>query len=243
MAGSVLLASVLYWFLPHAHIEAGAILGNANWLGANGTTEINIGTILKEIFVGGMLFGHVGATLLPGPVAKLIGLSPFSHSYNSPLWTLHLEFYGSLLVLVLVKLETRISRVGHKYLFIALLILLFAHPLDLFVIGYGTTKLLNGKTWARLIARWWVKYLAGFSIMLGIGMSADWAPVEVTSVFEHLSNFTSFPMRLNAYSYFGQYAGILIFFGILALPFLQRILTAPIGRTLGRYSFSLYLVS
>ena len=147
MAGSILLASALYLMLPHAHNEAAAILGSSNWLGSNGPVEINIGTTLKEIFVGGMLLGHVKATLLPGPVSTWIGLSPASHSYNGPLWTLHLEFYGSLMVLFLVKLEARISRVSHNYLFIALLILLFAHPLDLFLIGYRTAKLLNGKAW------------------------------------------------------------------------------------------------
>src|SRR5208283_6206007 len=113
----------------------------------------DIGGILKEIFVGGMLFGHVGTTLLPGPIGYWIGLPLSSHSYNAPLWTLHLEFYGSLLVLMLVKLETRMSDVCHKYLFIALLVSLFTHPLDLFVIGYGTAKLLNGKAWAQLTAR------------------------------------------------------------------------------------------
>jgi len=242
MGASILLASVLFLLLPQSHLEAGALLGSASWLGSNSPLRIDIGGILKEIFVGGMLFGHVGATLLPGPIGYWIGLPLSSHSYNAPLWTLHLECYGSLLVLMLVKLENRMSDVCHKYLFIALLVLLFTHPLDLFVIGYGTAKLLNGKAWAQLTARWWAKCLAGLSIILGIGMSVHTAPVKVLRGFDRFSSLIHFPMRLDAFHALDHYAAILIYFGILALPGLQRLLAARIGRALGRYSFSLYLV-
>jgi len=145
-------------------------------------------------------------------------------------------------VLLLVKLRRRLSRNWHRGILVTLLILLITHPLDLFVIGYGTARLMRTGFWQRLTQPWWIMALAVIAIAAGIGMSAHLAPAHAKEGFERFGNITCLPMRLDAFHAFGHYAAILIFAGVMILPFAQRLLSSRFCQFLGRYSFSLYLV-
>ena len=241
MAASVLLAAGLFWLLPQAHAKAGALVASS-WLTMI-APQPGIVSISKEIFLSGLFLGHAHFSLvLPGMFGERLGLMPLSHSFNSPLWTLHLEFYGSLLVLLLVGLESRLKPAWHRAACAAALLLLIAHPLGLFVIGYITAHALKTGFWQKISRTAALQAAAILAFAIGVCMSAHTAPSAFMRVYDRLSGFEKLPMHTDDFHFYSQYGAILIFFAVLALPALQRMLSSPICRSLGRHSFSLYLV-
>lgn len=242
MAASVLLAAAWFTLWPHAHARAAALQAGNPWLATIGPLRVTCGGVLREMATGGMVLGHVGESLLPGPLARWAGLTPAAQNFNSPLWTLHLEFWGSMLLLALARLRARLSPKAHRNLTWLLLVLLITHPLDLFLIGQGFAKAFSKGFVARLEQKFWTRALAVACILLGILASSHGLPKNIGRSFERFANLTRFPMRLDAFHAYGHFGGILIFFGILLLPGARRALAGKTGIVLGRYSFSLYLV-
>jgi peptidoglycan/LPS O-acetylase OafA/YrhL len=205
--------------------------------------KLNPVTVLKEIFVCGLFFGHAHfSLLLPGSLGDRLGLPALSHSFNPPLWSLHLEFYGSLIVLGLVAARERLTRRWHKVLCAVCTLGLIAHPMGLFVIGYLVAQMIRTVWWRRFVEGWLVRKLAVLAIILGVAMSAHVAPGWLIGAYDKVSRFEVLPMRADEFHFYAQYGAMLIFFGVLVLPELQGFLAGRLGRVLGRYSFSLYLV-
>ncbi len=242
MAASIILAALWFSPLPLAHIAASKLMGGNKWLSISSTVHVGIASIANEIFLSGMVFGHLGATLLPRQAVRMLGLLDLSNSLNPPIWTLHLEFYGSVLVLGLVRLQGKLSLNQHRTLCGVLFLVLIAHPLDLFVIGYLAAKMLRTTRWHRLQTKRWFKASATLALLLGLIMSLQIVPSGTVAELVRFSNATHLQMRLTAPEVLDDYGAIFIFFGILALPALQNMLSASLGQLLGRYSFSLYLV-
>ncbi len=242
MVACVLLAALWFAWLPRAHVQAAGLFGPNAWLDGLGPKRVTLGTVCKELVAGGMLLGDQGETLLPPPLPRWFGLAPAAQNFNPPLWTLHLEFYGSLLVLLMVRLRVWLSARWFKAIYGALLILLSMHPLGLFLIGFGVARLVRRPGWARCCGKPWMRRLAWLALIMGICASSHGLPAGWGREFERISNVFRFPMRLDAFHAYGQYGGILIFFAVLVLPGLRAWLGGKLGRVLGRYSFSLYLV-
>ncbi len=242
MVVCVLLAALWFAVWPRAHVQAAALFGPNTWLAGLGPKRVTLATVCKEFLAGGMLLGHQGETLLPPPLPRLLGLVPAEQNFNPPLWTLHLEFYGSLLVLLMVRLQAKLPARWFKTMYVTLLILLSMHPLGLFLIGFGVARLVRRPGWERYCATRWMRALAWLALIVGICASSHGLPAGWGREFERISNIFRFPMRLDAFHAYGQYGGILIFFAVLVLPGLRAWLGGPLGQVLGRYSFSLYLV-
>lgn len=242
MAASIAVGALWYFIFPHEHVAAAAVLGDNAWLRDSGPTHVRIGAVLNEMCTA-LLFGHAHFSLVfPGGLGERIGLLQLSQSFNAPLWTLHLELYGSLIVLLLVVSEQNVSPLWHKLFCAVAFCGLIAHPLGLFVLGYLATKMLNTAVWARFSAGLPGKILGGAALLLGVGMSAHVAPARLMQAYEQFIWFEKLPMKADDFHFFSQYGAILIFFGVLAVPEFQRILGAGLGRVLGKYSFSIYLV-
>jgi peptidoglycan/LPS O-acetylase OafA/YrhL len=110
------------------------------------------------------------------------------------------------------------------------------------VIGYLAAKWLKTEMWESISSRWVVKGIGVAAIVLGIIMSGHNAPAWLLRTYNHLTVFEELPMRADDFHFFSQYGAILIFFGVLVLPAVQQVLAGRVGRALGRFSFSLYLV-
>ena len=243
MAASVLLGALLYAVFPSAHVAAAAWLGGNNWLRNDGPAPVTAGLVVKEILLCGMLLGHVHFSLvLPGAFGARAGLLELSQSPNSPLWTLHLELYGSVLVLGLVFMSRRLSAGWGTALRLALLVGLIAHPLGLFVIGHWAAKLMQAEAWRKWLQGRVTRGLAVLALCAGIAMSAHLVPAAVMHTFLVTTRFEQLPMRVDYFHFYPQFGAVFIFFAVLALPTVQHLLGSRPGLLLGRYSFSLYLV-
>ena len=90
------------------------------------------GHLAREISLDSLLLGYREATLF----APLAGqLPPMELSLDAPFWSLHLELYGSLLVLCLVSLRAH-SVWLHRAAVAAAALAFGTHPMFLFVLGH-----------------------------------------------------------------------------------------------------------
>ena len=243
MAASVLVGALWFTLFPDAHVAAAALLGGNDWLQTVGPAPVTAGLLIKEIMLCGMVLGHAHySLLLPGFLGVRAGLLPLSQSSNPPLWTLHIELYGSLLMLALVMLERRLSAAWANAFRLTLLLALIAHPLGLFVIGHLAAKLLQSDAWRRRLDGRLARVLAVPAGLTGIWMSAHLAPAWLANGFLCVTRFEELPMRVDNFHFYPQFGAILLFFAVLALPAAQRVLDSRQAQLLGRYSFSLYLV-
>ena len=88
--------------------------------------------LAREIGLDSLLLGYREATLF-APLAPL--LTPMDQSLDAPFWSLHLELYGSLLILCLVTLR-KWSPWLHRIAIAMCAIAFGTHPMFLFVLGH-----------------------------------------------------------------------------------------------------------
>jgi peptidoglycan/LPS O-acetylase OafA/YrhL len=235
MAAATLLAALLFSLWPDAHRTASRLTGSVTWLGSLAPTGVTVPLVLHQITLEGMLAGFRDTSLLPGWVADGLGLGLRQDALNAPLWTLHIEFAGSLIVLVLVMLRAAAPRWLHGVVCAGLLAAFATTPLLLFVIGHLAAPII-----VRGVAgRWrWIgaACLAG-GITLASGQCFDWVGSVLTVLPQPPTGPATGPLPLQF-----MISALGIFLGITLLSPVQRWLTLALPRWLGRLSFSLYLV-
>jgi peptidoglycan/LPS O-acetylase OafA/YrhL len=239
MAAAVIFAFAVLSLIPKAHIEAGLLSGSAGWLAVVGPPTLDLSTVAREILLGGLFAGHAGETLLPGNWASLLHLPPPSQSINAPLWTLHLEFFGSVLVMLLVAVRAAWGRKIHLALCLLILPFIGIKPLALFVIGHLVAPLPLSPRWRALTRHVGVRLAALLALAAGIATSAHGLS-GLPSLLQWLHRSAHLP-RIDPFHAHGLIGAVTIFFGLLAIPRSYRILSARPLRWLGRISFSLYL--
>jgi peptidoglycan/LPS O-acetylase OafA/YrhL len=237
MATAILFGATLLSLMPNAHLIAGERTGSPTllYMGPHG---ISAASIAHQITIEGLLAGFSNVTLLPPWVSEALHLVPRAQALNSPLWSLHYEFYGSLLVLVLVTLRTSPTRAIYPVgcIIVGLLSFSVANPLSLFLLGHVAAHRLP-----KFTGRLWQAALGVALAITGILMcSTD----RLTSLSTSLGWLL--PSRFLQPDYVDsilKMTGVVLIFGGLALlPSLQKQLQRPVMRWLGKMSFSLYLV-
>jgi peptidoglycan/LPS O-acetylase OafA/YrhL len=234
MAAAMLLAAAWYSLLPDAHILAAGRSGSP-WLRDIGPEPRSVAALAHQIALEGLLAGYKGQSLLPGSASLGLSLSTTQHGFDAPLWTLHLEFYGSLLVMLLVQLRASTSRAAYHAICVILGFAFVLSPLSLFIIGhlaaFGLQRR-NGRARPAVLG----------AALLGSGVLLCAVPtiLPVSGLWKLLPPP---PLGLQGDVAVLQkmIGAVLIFGGLALLPALQRHLARPPMRRLGKISFSLYL--
>ncbi len=227
VAAAATIALALLTVLPNAHLDAAVVSGSA-WLAMDSSGSPTLPHLLREIGLDSLLLGYREYTLF----APLAGHLPLlEHSLDAPLWSLHLELYGSLLVLLLVRLRSR-SVWLHRATVVCSAGLFGTHPMFLFVLGH----LCAGR-----MHRAPIPVLGTGLIVLGLAMSAskDWGAVEAVRVA--IARFAPVAAP-NLFQFQSQLAALALFLGVLLGPSSQWLLAREACRQLGRLSFSVYLL-
>ena len=107
MAAATILAALFYTLLPNAHLVAHT---GSSSLSDTGPVTISLASIAHQIALEGLLAGFDGWSLLPGWISDRLDLVGRAHAFDTPLWTLHIEFCGSLLIMLLVAVRASASR-------------------------------------------------------------------------------------------------------------------------------------
>jgi peptidoglycan/LPS O-acetylase OafA/YrhL len=94
LAATIVAAAVMLMF-GRANVAAGELSGSA-WFASQWDTEVSILAVLRDGIVNALLLGYRG---LPGVAFLAPWQQPVEQSFVTPLWTLSIEFYGSIIVL------------------------------------------------------------------------------------------------------------------------------------------------
>jgi peptidoglycan/LPS O-acetylase OafA/YrhL len=227
VAAAAAIATLLIAAMPHAHGTAAALTGS-KWLAMDSSGAPTFEHLAREIGLDSLLLGYREATLFM-PLANL--LTPMKRSLDAPFWSLHLELYGSLLVLCLVTLRAWSPRL-HLIAIAACAIAFGTHPMFLFVMGHllppRPTSASKGTCGALLL-------------LLGLLMSATktWPILEPAHAFLLHTELASAP---SLFQFQSQLAAIALFLGVRHSPFLWPALQSTPFRHLGRLSFGIYLL-
>jgi peptidoglycan/LPS O-acetylase OafA/YrhL len=227
VAAAAVFALVLVAALPQAHRQAAVVSGSA-WLAMDSSGAPTVSHLLREIGLDSLLLGYREYTLF----APLAGYLPtLDLSLDAPFWSLHLELYGSLLVLALVGMQAR-SVWLHRAVIVVCAAVFGTHPMFLFVLGHLC---------ATRLQRAAVPSLGAVLIAFGLAMSAskDWGPLELLRT--GIARFAPVAAP-NLFQFHSQLAAMALFLGVSLSPGAQWLLSrAPCG-WLGRLSFGIYLV-
>ena len=215
MAVALVLAGVLLALFPEARGTVAKMTGSEGWLGAMAPLPVNVGGIAHQIAFEGMLTGFSDTSFWPSWVVRFIDLVPFKDTYLGPVWTLHVEFVGSILILILVSLRSLAGPKIHCIVCIVFLVFFTASALVLFVVGHLAAAWLPRLPTSRLMTA------TGISLLLG-GIILCTSPLGSITIVRMLGS-------------------ILVFSGIAITPPLQRGLKQPAIKWLGKISFGLYL--
>jgi peptidoglycan/LPS O-acetylase OafA/YrhL len=96
LAATLVAAAVMSSF-GKPNVAAGAVSGSA-WFASQWNTDVSILSVIRDGTVNALFLGYRD---LPGVAFLAPWQQPVEHSLVAPLWTLSIEFYGSMIILLL----------------------------------------------------------------------------------------------------------------------------------------------
>jgi peptidoglycan/LPS O-acetylase OafA/YrhL len=230
VAAAAAIACALLAAFPTAHARAASLSGSP-WFAMDSSGAATLGHLAREVGIDSLLLGYQEATLF-GPLAGW--LTPMAQSLDAPFWSLHLELYGSALVLALVMLRARSARL-HLGAVVVCGVLFGSHPMFLFILGHLSAPLLGRRPGGAAA-------VAGALLLgLGVAMAADkdWTVVELARLLLDWIGLAGTP---SLFQFQSQLAAVAMYGGVLLCGPVWAVLASRPFRLLGRLSFSLYLL-
>lgn len=238
MAAALAFSALLMSAMPRAHLEAAALSGSLPWLGSLMTAPGSLDEVVHQAATSGMLLGYRESSLLPRAVIDALGPDAIGRSLDAPLWTLHVEFWGSVLIAGLAVLRRWLPGRPYAAVVVVATLLLSRHAFLAFMVGHAFALSRTGEG-RRAGARSRPVAAAGL-IGLGVGIwgctNPPWAWVTAWSGLPGPFNSIG-PIHLQ-----NLYAAVALFAGVMVLEGAERPLRTPLVRWLGRNSFGLYLL-
>lgn len=234
LAAAVVTSLVLVTILPEASDQAASV-SRSEWLGSASPSDP--ARALADILGLSMLAGYSNTGLF-----QCLYTLPWiaRETANAPQWSLHIEFWGSL-VLIALAYSRHHSKLAYAITLVACLALIGGNALVLFVLGHLFAIFVRTPAYEVLRRMPVVTLAALMTIPSGYFLAyyGDTMPL-----LWRLGIDLSGPL-VSAYSHFDplkQFSSILIFAALFFLPVVQRLLTRPMFRWLGKLSFSIYLI-
>ena len=217
--GAVVISLLLLKSGSYHNGQTAPITGSANWLASFWTTPISWIAALKEIFLD-----------------TFIHTPPVGVTLDSSLWTMRIEFLGSLL---LFGILLAVGRLPLRWLFYAILAVLFSHSYYLgFIIGLAISDIWHSQG----NLRQYIPKVIGWPLLAAGLLLGSWAylgpqihtPYDIIQIPGFSADQLAIFVRLIA-------AACLVL-SILLLRPIQTFFSLSCFRFLGRISFSLYLI-
>ena len=241
LAAAVLFGLVIHAALPGLNAAVAPITGSTWMASANVSTDL--GRAMADLSGLTMLTGYSDATLFD---RLSYCLPSILTSADNPIWSLHIEFWGSVLVLGLIWARAR-SKILHIAVLCASVVLIGDNTLILFVLGHLSALLIRTDHFRRWQEWPWVSLAACATLVLGIWLCEDhnlqpgirnyvpgvWRIGHVATWGNILSPYPSFTMMAGA---------IMVYAAVLFLPAAHRICSTRVPAWLGRLSFPIYLL-
>ena len=224
------IAYLLAAAMPTAHVEAARLTGSEAWLGSAKPVP-SVLLWLREVFADSMLAGTRDSSLFACP-----WLRPLGDLFDAPVWSLHVELYGSVLVVGLSWLAARSAR-WHRIVALSLCGLLLPHPIVLILVGHLTAPWL--RPGVRRFDALAVPLIAAGIVLAVLPQVEPFRWINDTLARVAL---VGLPHIYTTFTVQRMLGAALVYAGVIAGVRVQRALSAPLPRWLGRLSFSLYLI-
>jgi peptidoglycan/LPS O-acetylase OafA/YrhL len=230
-----LAATALSFIALHAfgrpNAAAGALL-HSPWFADGWNPDRSILSLLRDGVLNAVFLGYRD---LPGVAFLAPWQQATPQSFVAPFWTLSVEFYGSMLVLLLCLIERRSRRLWWCVFALALLFTVRSAYLC-FVLGHLWAVFHRAETPPRHAA------LAALSISAGVLLcvAADvWQPVWLRWLCEN----SALPLFPGQFAPMQQkaFGAILVLWGIINLDRLRAALSHPALIRFSKLSFPIYL--
>ena len=230
---SLALAAVLFAVFSDSFLSAAQINGSLSWAQGVDPKTYGLFDVLREGFLTTLFFGHHSTSLLTP-----FGIHVFSdQTLNLPLWSMHAEFWGSMVVIFLIALRDRSP--AYSLAVILCLIAFLLHPIALFIVGHLLAVTEQGKREAR-------SGLARNAAALGlIALGLIVMTVRDNLIRADITyDFFTIPWfhAQSPFHFFGYLGACFVFLGIVLSSWVQNLLRTRPLVYLGRLSFSIFLL-
>jgi peptidoglycan/LPS O-acetylase OafA/YrhL len=232
IAATLVAAGVMSVF-GKPNIAAGELSGSA-WFASQGHAELSWLSLIKDGTVNALFFGYSG---LPGVAFLAPWQQPVEQSFVAPLWTLSIEFYGSMIILMLCACARRSRVLWWSVVLLGALFTIRSAYICFFV-GHLMATFRRAE---RPVPD--SRLLPVFSIMFGVFLcvlAEVWQPQWLRSLCADASLWL-FPGQFAPMQQ-KTFGAILVLIGIIDLEAARKFLSQPWLVTRSRLSFPIYLV-
>jgi peptidoglycan/LPS O-acetylase OafA/YrhL len=237
VVASVILAMALIALLGGEHTSAAAVTGS-EWGSALIALTPSLPQMTREIFLNSMLVGYQSVSFLSVIPGINEHLTSVIKSPNSPMWTLHIELWGSMLILATALMHKHFKSIIFWPLFLAIILFLGSSRYNLFLVGFIFYLHRN----VFLISSSKLRNLLGLAfIACGIAVSVLTSTFLADMALSAFKTIT-FTNQDTSAELKTEITALLIFTGIMLSSPIKRLMEAPIAQVAGRLSFSIYLI-
>lgn len=227
IAASVFISVALVLLVPPAK-EYVFNASHSTWITQLFLSPLDFRSIAKDLFLSSMLIGYQIGSIFN--TLSLVPVSPLAYSMNAPMWTLHAELWGSLLVLVTTWSYARLRRALFWILFVAVFIMTIWSFCTLFLLGF--LAYLSHHAILSKRGSW----VGAAMVVLGLIIDTMVSSPSYRDSLAHLTSLQNPNMTTTTV------ASILMLLGIAVSPSIKAGLESKPMMFLGKISFSLYLV-
>lgn len=233
------VAVALYFLFPSALADAVA-QSRSDWLAMFSSKSLTAFSIAKDAFLNSMLTGYDSSSIFRGLsfLPDILQPPAIGRSLNPPTWTLHVEFWGSLLLIAVALLRRKLDGYRFWLAFVAIAIAVGATHFALFLLGFAIYQI-RGRLLAITGVAWSTVGAAIVLVGLYICLRKD-VPVLV----EGMNLIRSLPILAEANDILAQsqIGAALVFIGAMICVPIRALLSRPALQWLGKVSFSVYLL-
>jgi peptidoglycan/LPS O-acetylase OafA/YrhL len=232
IAATLVAAAVMLMF-GKPNVPAGDLSGST-WFASQWNTDVSIVSVIRDGTINALFLGYRG---LPGVAFLETWQQPVEQSLVAPLWTLSIEFYGSMIVLGLCWCARRSRALWWSVVLLGAIFTIRSAYICFFI-GHLLATFDRAEKPAPVS-----KLMPMFSVMFGVFLcvlAEVWQPQWLRSLCADPTYFLFpgqfAPMQLKTYG------AILVLVGIIDLQVARNFLSRPWLVARSRLSFPLYLI-
>jgi peptidoglycan/LPS O-acetylase OafA/YrhL len=230
---ATLVAAATMSIFGKLNVPAG-ILSGSEWFAAQWNTDISIISIIRDGTINALFLGYRG---LPGVAFLAPWQQPVEQSLVAPLWTLSIEFYGSMIVLGLCWCARRSRALWWSVMLLGVIFTVRSAYICFFV-GHLLAAFHRAERPAPVRT-----LLPVFSIVFGVFLcvlAEAWQPQWLRSLCAD-PTFLLFPGQFAPMQQ-KTFGAILVLIGVIDLEVARAFLSRPWLVARSRLSFPIYLI-
>ncbi len=239
IAVSMLLAIALVYSLPHEN-EWAFGLTHSQWAADLYANPMTLGSLAKDVLLNSMLLGYQGGSIFEhvGAVVRISPLQSLGISVNPPLWTLHAEFWGSVMTLGVATIYRSIPKKAFWMLFVIAMLVTGTSHFTLFLLGFAA-YVCRESIFRRAGA---VAAFIGIALIVtGVIVGSCLGPQWFDALLLTATKFTLLQAASSGRLQ-NEIAAVLLLGGVMLNASTRAFLSARLPLWLGKISFSLYLI-